>query len=121
MSISEMWTDLYSHNSKIQAFAVLEDNRIVWQTDNWNIVGDVDSLLGAISLGKEGLKVGGVYYHTVKSSHDDYISTAADKKGHLLMARVRDNLWFIAWAAPDSVPDLAIIDLKYAASKSAFA
>jgi hypothetical protein len=120
MSISEIWTELYSHNSKIQAFAVLEDNRIVWQTDNWNIVSDVDALLGAISLGKEDLTVGGVHYSTVASSHDDYVSTSPDKKGHLLMARVRDNLWYVAWATPDSIPSLTIIDLKYAASRSAF-
>jgi hypothetical protein len=33
------------------------------------------------------------------------------------MAKAKNNSWLVGWAAPDSAPELAIIDLRYAAAK----
>ncbi|MCK5152361.1 MAG: hypothetical protein KAQ65_10985 [Candidatus Thorarchaeota archaeon] len=119
MSISEIWSNLYSNNSKLQAFAVVENSKIVWQTDNWNLVDAVDHIMDVCTNAKKSLKVADVIYTTVRASEDSYIASSSDNQGHILMAQIHHNngIWLMAWATADSDPDLAIIDLLYAATK----
>ncbi len=105
------------HNSKIQAFAVIVKKEIVWQTDNWNLVNEVDQLLEAILLSKEAIAISDVRYEIVSQTDDALIATSPEGNGHLLMAKGKDNSWLVGWATPDSVPELTIIDLRYAASR----
>jgi len=44
-----------------------------------------------------------------------YVASSGDNQGHLLMARVDDESWIIAWAKDSSIPELAIIDVEKAA------
>ena len=119
MSISEIWSNLYSNNSKLQAFAVVENSKIVWQTDNWNLVDAVDHIMDVCTNAKKSLKVANVTYTTVRTSEDSYIASSSDNNGHFLMAQThhKNEIWLMAWATADSDPDLAIIDLLYAATK----
>jgi len=105
------------HNSKIQAFAIIEKKTVVWQTDNWNLVKEVDQLLEAVLLSKESLNISKVRYDTVSMTNDSFIATSPDGQGHILMTKTKNNVWLVAWATSDSVPELTIIDLRYAASK----
>ena len=121
MSISEIWSNLYSNNSKLQAFAVVENSKIVWQTDNWNLVDAVEHIMDVCTNAKNSLKVADIGYTTVRASEDSYIASSSDNKGHFLMARTHQNheIWLMVWATADSNPELAIIDLMYAATKMA--
>jgi hypothetical protein len=117
LPIADIWTHLYMHNPKIQAFAVIQKKEVVWQTDNWNLVKDVDTLLEAILMSKESIKISKVNYEVVSTKDDTLIATSPDGKGHILMAKAKNASWLVSWATADSVPDLSIIDLRYAASK----
>jgi hypothetical protein len=55
--------------------------------------------------------VGGVTYKRVASGQDFFIGNAGGK-GHLLMVKINDKGWAVAWAESTSVPELALIDLK---------
>ncbi len=118
MSITDAWNYLYSNNPKIQAFAVSEGSTVIWQTDNWNLVGDIDSIAEVCAKGGLSVKVSGVTYKTRHSTDNSYYASS-EGKGHFLMFRVGKEIdrWVLAWATADSIPDLTMIDLKYACTK----
>ena len=117
LSLDDVWTHLYSHNTKIQAFAVISIDQIIWQTDNWNLVDTVNTLLSALSKKDGSIEISNITYK-IREVADDSLIASADGNGHLLMARTKGAAWFVAWASSDSIPELAIIDLRYAASKA---
>lgn len=114
-TIGNEWNQLYSNNSKIQAFAVTKDGAIIWQTDNWDLVEDVNAIMKALKDDKSKVSVGEVKYKKTSSSTDSYIATADDNKGHLLIVKIDEAAWAIAFAAPHAVPELSIIDVMKAA------
>ncbi len=114
-AISRQWYQLYENNPKIQAFAVAKGNEIIWQTENWNLLDDVAALLDAPKSAASKLTVCGVRYKRITSTQDLYIASSGDKQGHLLMARIDEKSWAIAWTEDSSIPELAIIDLTKAA------
>ncbi len=105
------------HNNKIQAFAVMDDGQIIWQTDNWNLVKDVNDLVESITKTKREVVIAKISYKIIEKTEDALIASSSEEKGHILMARTRSNSWLVAWATQDSIPELAIIDLKYAAAR----
>ncbi|MFW9845762.1 MAG: hypothetical protein ACFFD6_03355 [Candidatus Thorarchaeota archaeon] len=116
LTIDNEWKMLYSHNPKIQAFAILKNGEIIWVTSNWNnIVDAVSELLDAPKSARDSVTIGGVEYRRVNSTQESYIATADKGQGHLLMALVENGIWAIAWATHDSVPDLTILDLTKSA------
>ncbi len=110
--IGNEWNLLFASNPKLHAFAVAKDGSIIWQTDNWNLVEDIDGILQSVQESSSQVSAGGVKYARVSSSDSSYAATAAQNKGHLLLVRIDENSWAIAFAAPSAVPDLAIIDVK---------
>jgi hypothetical protein len=110
-AISRQWYQLYENNPKIQAFAVAKGAEIVWQTENWNLLDDIKELVAAPKDASGKVSAFGVKYKRVASTQDTYIGSAAGDKGYLLIARINENGWAIAWAESTSVPELALIDL----------
>jgi hypothetical protein len=110
-AISRQWYHLYENNPKIQAFAVAKGEEIVWQTENWNLLQDVKQLVAAPGEGTGKVSAFGVKYKRVTSTQDTYIGSAAGDKGYLLISRINEKGWAIAWAESTSVPELALIDL----------
>ena len=110
--IGNEWNLLFANNPKLHAFAVAKGGAIIWQTDNWNLVEDIDGILKSVQDSSSQISAGGVKYARVSYSDSSYAATAAQNKGHLLLVRIDENSWAIAFAAPSAVPDLAIIDVK---------
>jgi hypothetical protein len=110
-AISRQWYQLYENNPKIQAFAVAKDGEIIWQTDNWDLLDDIESIVEAPKKASGNVSVSGVKYKRVRSSQDFYIGSADSEKGHLLIVKVNDSSWAIAWAESTAVPELTIIDI----------
>jgi hypothetical protein len=109
-AISRQWYQLYENNPKIQAFAIIKGNEIVWQTNNWSLLEDITQIVNAQNEAPAKISVGGVSYKRVVSGQDSFIGSAG-AKGHLLMVRINDKGWAVAWAESTSVPELALIDL----------
>jgi len=110
--IGHEWNLLFANNPKIHAFAVAKDGAVIWQTENWNLVQDIEGVLNAADKDESSLSAGGVTYRRVTSSNDSYIATADDQKGHLILVLIDENSWAIAFAAPTAVPELTLIDIK---------
>ena len=110
-AISRQWYQLYTNNPKIQAFAVAKGDEVVWQTENWNLLDDIKQIVRAPNEETSKVSVAGVKYKRVASTRDSFLGTAADGKGHLLVVRINERGWAIAWAESTSVPELALVDL----------
>ncbi len=110
-AISRQWYQLYENNPKIQAFAVAKEGAIVWQTENWDLLKDIKSIIRAPETAAGNVSVNGVKYKRAKSAQDFYIGTAGSDKGHLLIVKINDSSWAVAWTESSAVPELAIIDL----------
>ncbi len=110
--IEDIWSSLYASNPKIKALAVIESSSVVWQTSNWNLVEDGPTIVEMANSGAPTIMQGGMEYSHLESSEDYYVATAGEK-GHLLISNVDKNRSMVAWAAPDSDPELAIVDLQY--------
>ena len=115
--IGHEWNLLFANNPKIHAFAVTKDGAVVWQTDNWNLVEEIEGILNAADKDQANVTTGGVTYKRVSSSDDSYVATADDNKGHLILVLIDEHSWAIAFAAPSAVPELTIIDIRKTAIK----
>ena len=115
-TIDEEWSKLYTHNPKIQAFVVCKPSGILWMTSNWDITPDLETIMNAPQNNPPSITVGGVVYNRVDSSVESYVASAENNQGHLLMYLIELNIWAIAWATQDSIPDLAITDLAMTAT-----
>ncbi|MFX1560958.1 MAG: hypothetical protein ACFFBL_10260 [Promethearchaeota archaeon] len=115
--IGHEWNLLFANNPKIHAFAVAKDGAVIWQTDNWDLVEEISDILDAADKDRTKVTTGGVTYKRVSSSDDSYVVTADDNKGHLILVLIDEHSWAIAFAAPSSVPELAIIDIRKTAIK----
>jgi len=113
--IEDEWAKLYSSNSRMQRFAVCKESMIVWQTGNWNLVNDISELAQAPKNATDKVNVNGVTYRRISSSSDSYVATAENNQGHFLMASVDRTTWLLGWATPESIPELAVIDLARSA------
>ncbi|UCE09402.1 MAG: hypothetical protein JSW61_10555 [Candidatus Thorarchaeota archaeon] len=110
--IDGVWQILYSNNPKIQAFAVSKDSKVIWQTSNWDPSKQIGDLLAAVDSAASSVTLNKVTYDRVSSNVTSYVSSNGKGQGHLLMARVEKGVWLIAWATPESVPELAAVDLQ---------
>lgn len=113
-AIDKAWNSLYHNNPKFQAFAVSTDSKVIWQTSNWNLVGEIERIHDSLRTGSN-ITLGDTEYSTVINDEHHYVGTAGDKNGHLMMARVIGDTWVIAWVDESAVPDLTIVDLEMTA------
>ena len=114
-AISRQWYQLYENNPKIQAFAVAKDGVIAWQTENWDLLEDIKSIVKAPQKAAGNVSAAGVKYKRVRSAKDFYIGSTGSDQGHLLIVKINDSSWAVAWAESSAVPELAIIDVTKAA------
>jgi hypothetical protein len=114
-AISRQWYQLYENNPRIQAFAVAKEGEIVWQTENWNLIDTINSIIEAPQKAAGKITVGGVKYKRVRSAQDFYIGSSGSDEGHILIVKINDSSWAVAWAEQAAVPELAIIDMTKAA------
>lgn len=113
--IDAAWNALYEANPKIQALAVWKENEIIWQTQNWNLVDISEELIKAPEISAQSVTISGVVYHMIASTTEAYLASAKGDKGHFIMAKTANSIWLMAWLKSDAVPELALIDLTYAA------
>ncbi|MFX0044449.1 MAG: hypothetical protein ACFE8Z_01250 [Candidatus Hermodarchaeota archaeon] len=112
-TIDNEWRMLYANNPKIQAFAVLKDGEVIWITENFHgLIDSASDLAEAPTSMKEKIEINNVVYKRVTSSPETLVATADNSQGHLLMALVEGNIWVVAWATHDSIPELTVLDLS---------
>jgi len=115
--IATEWQLLYANNPLIQNFGVCKGNEVLWQTNNWNLVNDVENISSASKTAASTLTVDKTTYQRVSSSEVDYIGTSDKNKGHIVICRIELNAWVVARISHESVAELAKIDVARTAIK----
>ena len=115
--ISTEWQLLYANNPKIQYFGVISNGDVVWQTNNWNLVKDVDEIITALRVLNSEISIDKVRYTRIQSNSNYYLGISEKNNEHVIICRVDDKSWVIARSSSDSVPELARIDVARTAIK----
>jgi hypothetical protein len=115
--ISTEWQLLYAFNPHVQAFGVCRGTQVLWQTTNWDLVGAVSDIVKAPQMASPSVKVNKVDYSRVASTQESYIGTANKNRGHLIIYRIENDSWVVAWVAPEATPELTKIDVARTATK----
>ena len=115
--ISTEWQLLYANNPKIQYFGVISSGEVVWQTNNWNLVKDVDEIITALRVLNSEISIDKVRYTRIQSNSNYYLGISEKNNEHVIICRVDDKSWVIARSSSDSVPELARIDVARTATK----
>jgi hypothetical protein len=109
--IEGVWQILYANNPKIQAFAVSKGSEVIWQTSNWDPSKNIGAILDAVDSAASSVTLNKVTYDRITSNTTSFVSSNDKGQGHFLMAQVEKGVWLLAWAAPESTPELAVVDL----------
>lgn len=76
---------------------------------------DIKSIIEAPQKAAGKVSANGVKYKRVRSAQDFYIGSSGPEEGHLLIVKINDSSWAVAWADSSAVPELAIIDMTKSA------
>ena len=115
--ITTEWQLLYANNPKIQNFGVIKGNDVIWQTNNWNLMKDVDEIRNAVPIAKSAISIGKITYDRIQSDDDYYIGTSQKNKGHIIICHIEEDAWVVSKCAPESIYELARIDVARTAIK----
>ena len=110
-AINTEWQLLYTNNPAIQYFGVCKGTDVIWQTNNWNLVKDVEKIVSASKTAATSLTIDKITYHRVSSSEVEYIGTSDKNKGHIILCRIENDSWVVARVENSSVAELSKIDV----------
>ncbi len=115
-TIATEWQLLHANNPSIGAFAVCHGPKVIWQTDNWDLVPFASDIVWGAESQAPSITVSGVSYERVDSAEDYYLGLAEGSGGWLLISRMEVDKWVVCWAAREAVGDLALVDVAKTAT-----
>jgi predicted regulator of Ras-like GTPase activity (Roadblock/LC7/MglB family) len=117
--VMDAYTQAYNDSGKkIQAFGVITTNgRVLWQSNNWNLTNDAASLSAAVSQRATSVVQNQVKYSTIRTTPESLVARSVSGNGTLILARIDNDKFVIAWAAADAAPDQVYVDVDRAAKR----
>lgn len=117
--VMDAYTQAYNDSGhKIQAFGVITTNgRVLWQSNNWNLTSDAASLSAAVSGRATSVVQNQVKYSTIRTTPESLVARSVSGNGTLILARIDNDKFVIAWAAADAAPDQVYVDVDRAAKR----
>lgn len=115
--IMEAYTQAYEDsNEMIQAFGVIsESGDVLWQSDNWDLQPDAQSLISAVKNEATSVTQNEVKYSTLRTTPDSLVARNVQGNGTFVLAKIEDGKWVCAWASKDAAPDGIYVDVDRAA------
>lgn len=115
--IMEAYTQAYEDsNEMVQAFGVLsESGEVLWQSDNWDLQSDAQSLISAVKNEATSVTQNEVKYSTIRTTPESLVARNVQGNGTLVLAKIENGKWVVAWAAKDAAPDGVYVDVDRAA------
>ncbi|MBD3406028.1 MAG: hypothetical protein GF411_07890 [Candidatus Lokiarchaeota archaeon] len=115
--VMDAYTQAYEASGQmVQAFGVITTGgQVLWQSDNWDLTADAQSLAGAVGKGVASVTQNEVKYSTIRSSPESLVARSVSGNGTLVLAKIEDGKFVIAWASPDAAPDGVYVDVDRAA------
>lgn len=115
--VMDAYTQAYNSSGQmVQAFGVIRaDGAVLWQSNNWNLEADARNLVSAVSSRASSVTQNQVKYSTMRTSPESLVARSMQGNGILVLARIEDDKWVVAWASPDAAPDGIYVDVDRAA------
>lgn len=115
--VMEAYTQAYEDSGEmVQAFGVIsESGEVLWQSDNWDLQNDAQSLISAVKNEATSVKQNEVKYSTIRTTPESLVARNVQGNGTLVLAKIEDGKWAVAWAAKDAAPDGIYVDVDRAA------
>jgi len=113
----EAYTMAYeSSGNMVQAFGVINtDGSVVWQSNNWDLTSDAKSLISAVMNRSPSITQNQVKYSTMRTSPESLVAKNISGNGILILAKIDDRRWVVAWANGAASPDGIYVDVDRAA------
>lgn len=115
----EAYTQAYNDsNQMIQAFGVITTSgRVLWQSNNWDLTADAPALSSAVAQRAASVVQNQVKYSTIRSTPESLVARSVAGNGILLLARIDNDKFVVAWASPNAAPDQVYVDVDRAAKR----
>ncbi len=115
--VMDAYTQAYNASGQmIQAFGVLKaDGSVLWQSNNWDLTGDAQSLVAAVANKATSIVQNQVKYTTLRTSPESLVARSITGSGLLVLARIEGDKWVVAWATAEAAPDGVYVDVDRAA------
>jgi len=110
--------ELLSSNENITAAAVLtNDGRVIYQTDNWDVTGDVAGLLSAWREKAASISIQGIKYSVLQATEERLIATNVSGLGHIILSTAQYRGILLVYVAPQGDTGGSYVDVSRAAVK----
>ncbi|MFW9909124.1 MAG: hypothetical protein ACFFEF_11145 [Candidatus Thorarchaeota archaeon] len=115
--VMDAYTQAYNSSGQmIQAFGVIRsDGAVLWQSNNWSLEADARSLVAAVTSRAASVTQNQVKYSTMRTSPESLVARSVQGNGILVLAKIDNDKWVVAWASPDAAPDGVYVDVDRAA------
>ena len=119
--IEELIDGLLAAESNVYGVAVIDSKgNLKTQTENWNIAKDVPSLIPIIQGENPGkITIQGINYLIVEATPERIIGTNVTKKGHIIIAPIKEKAALICFINPAAGPRDALFNVQDYAGKMA--
>jgi hypothetical protein len=113
----EAYTKAYNDSGQqIQAFGVIgAGGQVFWQSSNWDLTADAAGLMGAATGNAPSVVQNQVKYSVIGRGPERLVARSVAGHGVLVMAKVDDDKWAVAWATAEAAPDAVHVDVDRAA------
>jgi hypothetical protein len=115
--VMDAYTKAYEASGQmIQAFGVITDGgQVLWQSNNWDLSSDAPNLVAAVKGNAPSVVQNQVKYSTIRTSPESLVARNVQGNGILVLAKIDEGKWCVAWAAADATPDGVYVDVDRAA------
>ena len=115
--VMDVYTKAYEASGQmIQAFGVIADNgQVLWQSNNWDLSADASALVSAVKSNAASVTQNQVKYSTLRTSPESLVARNVQGNGTLVLAKIDEGKWCVAWASADAAPDGIYVDVDRAA------
>lgn len=123
MSVEQIITvinELISANENITAAAVItNDGRMIYQTQNWDVTGDIMGLLSAWREKAPAISVQGIKYSVLQATEERLVATNVSGLGHIILATIQHRGFLLVYVSPQGDAGGSYVDVSRAAMRLA--
>jgi len=92
---------IYGEEPSITALAIVVNDQIYWQTENWDLTADLPGILSTWTGGGGGsINISGVKYIVLSAGQDHISATNIQGQGHIVGCPCKSGK-IIAYVSPD--------------------
>jgi len=109
-SLQAIASELIQVDGNIWGVCVVNNSgQIVYQTDNWDLSGDIGAIMG-LTEGVGSIELVGIRYVVVENIPERVIGTNVTGKGHVIICPAAGKGKVVCYVKPDASPREAVLN-----------